>query len=104
MSREFGSYTTGYFHTQIETAAGDCESGRCEITRQWGKLLRAFTPIAYAIATAEASGSSADYPILKSIERLDAVKSAIRDIENYLSPFKDVAVAAIREHSQEDTE
>ncbi len=57
MSREFGSYETGYFHYQMSNATSDCLGGSDELTRLWGKFFAEFEPIAYAIASSEAGDS-----------------------------------------------
>ena len=95
MSREFGTYCTGYFHVQMEYAAEDCVGGDCEITRRWGKVLCAFVPIAYAIASAEAGDSGEDFPIMESIQQLPEFKAALVELEDYLYPFRRVMEEAV---------
>ena len=97
MSREFGSYSSGYFHMQMENAADDCERGGHEITRRWGKVLRAFVPIAYAIANVEAADSGEDDPIMESIRQWEELQRAMDDVRDYLYPFKRVMEEAVRE-------
>lgn len=97
MSREFGSYQTGYFHTQIETAANDALAGRAKITRLWGKFLEEFKHVAYSIATSEANNSAEDDPIMESIKRMPALQNRLVAIMAYLEPFERVAEEAVRE-------
>lgn len=37
MNREFGSYSSGYFHEQINNAASDLKAGRDPLSRLWGE-------------------------------------------------------------------
>ena len=97
MSREFGSYMSGYFHTQIEYAADDCLCGRDGITRLWGEFLKAFYPVAYAISTSEACDSDVDYPIMECIRQMPELESRLKDISEYLRPFEDVIDEAIKD-------
>lgn len=97
MSGEFGSYGGGYFHTQIEQAADDClSSGNEQITREWGKVLQAFYPVAHAISWCEARDSGVDAPIMATIEHLPDIQKAIDDVKRYVRPFQDIADAALR--------
>lgn len=43
MSREFGSYVNGYFHSQMEQAAEDCKNGDYPLTKVWGNFLKEFS-------------------------------------------------------------
>ena len=95
MSREFGSYYAGYFHAQMDTAASDCECADYEITRRWGKVLRAFAPVAYAIANVEAGDSGEDNPIMESIRQWPQIEQAMREVEDYLYPFRRVMEKAV---------
>lgn len=88
MSREFGSWVSEYFHTQIETCADDALAGECEITRKWGSVLKAMEPIAYSIASAEAHDSGEYDPIMASIAHFDNVRIALEDIRQYLQTYK----------------
>lgn len=97
MSREFGSYVSGYFHSQIDYAAGDLAEGNGELTRLWGKWFREFYDTAYAIASYEAGDSGTYYPVITTIKALPALKQAMADIEEYLRPFERVMEEAIRE-------
>jgi hypothetical protein len=98
MSREFGSYSSGYFDTQMEYAAEDCQRGRDALTRQWGVFLEAFKPVAVAIASSEACDSGPDYPIMETISAMPALRAALDEIERHVSVYRDVAQAAVREH------
>ena len=104
MSREFGSYCNGYFHSQIEYAAEDCENGDCEITRLWGKVLRSMTDVAYAISSAEANDSGEWFPIKQSIEDMASVQDAINDVGAYLTRFRDLIDAALRDALKKERE
>ena len=97
MSREFGSYSAGYFHYQMETAAEDCKSGNDELTRLWGEFFEEFKHIAYAIASSEAGDSGADFPIYETMRNLPSIKDKIAKIEEYIQPFEAVAKRAIRD-------
>lgn len=100
MSMEFGSYSTGYFHYQIDTAAQDCLGGRDELTRLWGVFLVAFEPIAYDIAMSEANDSGPDASIMENIRQKKALAAALRAIEKYLEPYERVMQSAVREHER----
>ncbi len=102
MSREFGSYMSGYFHSQIEYAAEDLAEGRGELTHLWGEWFREFYDVAYAIANFEASDSGEWDPIMATIKALPTLKKAIAAIEHYLMPYEDVIEATLREKVQED--
>jgi hypothetical protein len=96
MSREFGSYTAGYFHDQIRQGAEDCLGGRDELTRLWGEFLREFAEIARAISGAEECDNGPEYPIEETISRLPALRRHLRAIETYVDPFKRIAEDAVR--------
>lgn len=98
MSREFGSYVSGYFHYQMQVAAEDCLGGSDELTRLWGAFFTAFDPVAYAIASSEAGDGGRDDSIMENIRQQDALKKALRDIEKYLEPYESIMRRAIREH------
>lgn len=102
LSREFGSYMSGYFHSQIDYAASDLAEGKGELTRLWGKWLEEFYKIAYAIASYEADDSGMYDPIVTTIKTLPALRVAMAAIEEYLDPFEDVMEMAVRE-KVEDT-
>ena|ERR1019366_2997536 len=97
MSREFGSYESGYFHTQIETAAQDCLNGKDPLTKLYGEFLKEFSEIAYQISNSEAFDSGPEYPILATIERIGLLKSRLNDIEYFIEPYKRIAENAVRE-------
>ena len=101
MSREFGSCAGGYFHTQINDAAGDCLGGNDELTRLWGKFLLEFYPVAYAIASSEAGNTGSDYPIIKCMEQWASIRDAIDEIDNYLDPYRRVANQAVSDADRE---
>lgn len=103
MSREFGSYMSGYFHSQIGGAASDLAEGSHELTRLWGKWFEEFYDIAYAIASCEANDSGAYDPIMTTIQKLSALEQAMAAIKEYLIPFEDVMEMAIREKIEEDS-
>lgn len=103
MSREFGSYMSGYFHSQIGYAVGDLAEGSHELTRLWGKWFEEFYPVAYAIASCEACDSGAYDPIMTTIQKLSALKQAMAAIKEYLRPFEDVIEVAIREKIEKDS-
>jgi hypothetical protein len=100
MSREFGSYSRGYFHYQIETAAADCAEGDDELTRLWGAVLNAFAPVANAISSSEANDAGAYLPIMRTLQCMPAIKDALRDIDAYCSPFAEIAGAAVSQALQ----
>ena len=100
MSREFGSYISGYFHQQIEQGAKDCLAGRDDITKLWGEFLEAFYPIAYAIASSEESDSGPDYPIIETMHQLPELKRKLDAIAEFIEPFSRVAEEAVRNRSR----
>ena len=95
MSREFGQYNSGYFHTQMMYAKEDCLSGDDELTRLWGKFFEAFEDVAYAIATSEAGDSSKAFPIRINIEQMQHINDTLVSIKDYLDPFKEVMDRAV---------
>lgn len=96
MSREFGEYMGGYFHTKVRFAADDALNGSQEITRLWGSVLDSLAEVAYAIASAEANDSGPDYPIFESLAQLPRIRNGLQEIESYLEPFRRVAEEAVR--------
>ena len=97
MSREFGSYTSGYFHYQMEVAAEDCKQGDYELTKLWGEFLAEFYDVAYAIASVEAGDSSPEDSILTTMRKMEGLQARLNDIKEYLKPFDRVAQVAVRE-------
>ena len=96
MSREFGRSWSGYIHTQIQWAAEDCaESGTCELTKLYGKLFEAMYPVIYQLASYEASDSTQSTFIMEAMMQHTTIAKALKDIENYLEPFRAVATQAI---------
>lgn len=96
MSREFGSYGGGYFHSKMNDAADDLASGRDDMTKLWGKFFDAFRDVAYAIASSEACDSSEDHTIVETIQHLPAMKAALTAIEHHVRVYDDVAKDAVR--------
>lgn len=82
MSGEFGSYNNGYFHAQIEYAAADLANGDLEITRLWAKFFKAFEPVAYAIAWAEAGDCGPEAGILVTIKHMPEMKRSLKEIDD----------------------
>lgn len=99
MSREFGSYTAGYFHQQIETAANDCLAGRDQLTKLWGEFLREFQPIAYAISSSEECDSGPEYPIMETMQHLPAMIKRMDNIEQFMNTYKRVAEEAVKKQA-----
>lgn len=97
MSREFGSYNSGYFDHQMEIAGKDCREGRDPLTKLWGEFLAEFQHVAYAIATSEACDSGPDYPIMENIQRMEELKRRLGNIESFLRPYSDCIRTAIRD-------
>jgi predicted MarR family transcription regulator len=97
MSREFGSYTSGYFDTQIEQAASDLMTGQYALTRAWAPFFEEFCSVAVAISSSEAGDSGPDYSILETIRHIDRLKVLLADIERHVEPYKRVAEAAVRD-------
>ena len=97
MSREFGSYHAGYFHTQIETAASDLAGGSDNLSRVWAKWFEAFSPVAYQICNSEAGDSDVDAPILATIAALPSLRAALKAAEDHVRPYDAVAQRAVRE-------
>jgi hypothetical protein len=102
MSREFGSYTSGYFHEKIESCASDAKCGRDFLTRLWGRLLGELYHVAYAVSTSEACDSGPDYPIMESILRMPELKKSLDEIDQYLEPYRRVAENAVREAAKKE--
>lgn len=97
MSREFGSYMSGYLHDQIQYAADDLAGGRDALTRAWAPFFQEFHEIAYAICSSEACDAGPDYPILETINRIGRLKTILSDIEGHVAVYKRVADTAVRE-------
>lgn len=85
VSREFGSFTPGYFHDQVRQAADDCLEGAYPLTRLWGEFLAALAPVAYAVSSAEAGDSAADYPAAATATALPALKAALAEVERFVT-------------------
>lgn len=102
MSGEFGSYNEGYFHSQMEYAADDCLGGSYEITKKWGEFLNEFRDVATAISWAEACDTGESHAIIESMKKIELLEQKLRDIKQYLRPFKDVA-EKLTQKSIEDT-
>lgn len=96
MSREFGSYDSGFFHTQIENAAGDLEGASDETSRVWAPFFRAFFPVAYAIASSEAGDSGEDASILETIKALPALQEALDAVKAHVAAYDAIAKAAVQ--------
>jgi hypothetical protein len=98
VSGEFGDYQGGYFHTKIENAAADLTGGSGALTRLWAPVLEAFTPVARAISWHEASDSDESYPIEATIEHMDAIKAALKRVEDHVAVYRRVRDNAIRDY------
>jgi len=98
MSREFGSYSPGYFDAQVENHADDLKHGRDALTRIWAEFFAAFMPVASSICASEAGDSGQDDAIMETIKQMPAIKEAIKNVETYIRPFEGVARAAVRAH------
>lgn len=75
MSREFGSYCTGYLWSQIQTAESDCAEGQYPLTRAFACVFKALDPMTYGLCTAEAGdGGEASFAaaVLQHIPNLRA--------------------------------
>lgn len=101
MSREFGTYVSGYFHQKIDSAADDCREGKDELTKLWGKFLEEFSYVANEISNSEAFDSGPEAPILESSKRIRALKSKLQAIEEYLEPYQRIAEEAVSRHIRE---
>lgn len=81
MSREFGSYCTGYLWSQIQTAEGDCTGGQYPLTRAFACVFSALDPMTYALCSAEA-GDSGEAGFAASVLRgLPNLRAQIDHIE-----------------------
>jgi hypothetical protein len=96
MSREFGSYGSGYLHEQIDTAANDLANGREETTRAWAGFMRVFHDVAYAVCSSEACDSSESRSIMASIDAIPRLRAELDKIESRLRPFKDCMEDAVK--------
>jgi hypothetical protein len=104
MSREFGDFSGGYFHNKIDSAASDCQEGRCKLTQMWGEFLMIFSDVSYEISNYEASDSGLYAPIMESIAKIPAMKKKLSEIDDYLDDYKRVAEEALREYCQKKDE
>lgn len=100
MSREFGSYSSGYFYQQIQTAAEDCVNTKDPLVQLWGEFLKEFSDVAYSIASSEAGDSAPYDPILETINKMDILAKKLNKIQEYVEPYKRVAEEAIRAHTE----
>lgn len=100
MSREFGEYSSGYFHQKIAGCADDCGGSRHELTKLWGEFLREFYDVAYAISSHEACDSGAAYPIMESVEKLPVLRKKLDQISSFLRPYQDVMEEAVRKKTE----
>lgn len=96
MSREFGSYASGYLHAQIEYAADDLAGGRDATTRVWADVMKAFHPVAYAICSSEACDSGEYDSIMRSIEQVPHIEAALAKVKAHLEPYRRVMEEAVR--------
>lgn len=81
MSREFGSYCTGYLWSQIQTAESDCTGGQYPLTRAFACVFSAIDPMTYALCSAEA-GDSGEAGFASSVLRgLPNLRAQIDHIE-----------------------
>jgi len=87
MSGEFGSYSAGYLHRQIERAAEDCADGRLEITRLWGKVFEIIHPVARGICWAEECDTSESDPCEQTVEWAQKLRLALNDCFDYSVQF-----------------
>lgn len=99
MSGEFGSYTNGYLHSQMECAADDLASGSQKTTRAWADLVVEIAKVSRAICWSEAGDSSESEAILKSIERLPAIRRCVDNLDSHFDTYKRVAEDAIKNHN-----
>jgi len=97
MSREFGEHGGCYFHHLIDNAADDAAAGDDEITRLWGVVLRAFHPVAHAIASSEAGDAGPDLSILRTTQQMPEIRRALRAIDDYTKPFEYYASEAVKQ-------
>lgn len=95
MSREFGSYAVGYFHQQIDNAADDLAGARYPSTRAWAEFFRAFYPVAYAIASAEAADAREGESIIAALRQTPALERALEKVNEFLAPYREVAESAV---------
>jgi hypothetical protein len=102
MSREFGSYTSGYFHEQIDNCAVDCLKGRDPLTRLWGEFLQELYPVAYCIATSEAGDGGPHDSIITTIDKIETLKQKLQNIQGFIDPYKRVAEDAIRQMAEKN--
>lgn len=98
MSREFGTYNSGYFHDKIRDCANDCREGRDPLTKLWGEFLDEFYDVAYAISTSEACDSGPYDPILVNLNKLKTLQGKFDRIQLFLEDYKKVAYEAVRIH------
>jgi len=102
MSREFGEYQHGYFHDKIRSAAEDCRTeSDNKLTHLYGELLEELYKIAYQISNFEACDSGFYAPVQETMQRMPALKAKLREIEEFVATYKDVADNAVRDYINE---
>jgi hypothetical protein len=87
MSREFGEWMGGYFHAKIQYAADDCREGRDRLTVLWGEVLELFYPVAYDIASSEASDCGPERTLRTTLEALPELRAKLYEIEAFARQF-----------------
>tara|TARA_R100000951_G_scaffold101420_1_gene92927 strand:+ start:20613 stop:20936 length:324 start_codon:yes stop_codon:yes gene_type:complete len=102
MSREFGNYIGGYFHDKVRNALEDLEQeAGTGFHKEFIPLFESLYEIAYAISSVEACDSSLDRSIRTTIEQLPKLKQTLKDLEDSVYPYQQVARNAVREYIRE---
>lgn len=101
MSREFGSYYSGYLHSQIGTAADDLDGGDDATTRAWAPLMRELYPVMCAICSSEAGDASEAASIFASMEAIPRLRAEIDKLEKHFASYREVARRAVEQAANE---
>jgi hypothetical protein len=101
MSREFGSYYSGYLHSQIATAAEDLEGGHDDTTRAWAPLMQELYPVMYAICSSEAGDAGEAESIIASTEAIPKLRAELDKLEKRFASYREVARRAVEQAENE---
>ena len=100
MSGEFGSDDRGYIHTQIDQHAEDCLRRDTELTKLWGELFKAMSPMTHIMCWYEAADSAYHSYVQVCIKELPELQKRLNNIKEFIKPFEDVANNAVREYAE----
>ena len=95
MSREFGEYDGGYFHTKLQRCCEDAEAGRTDGAKVIAALLNPLADMAYAVSSEEACDSGPDGTVQTFAESAPALRSAMHALEAFTEPARDYAASVL---------